>query len=528
MRILWLIILPLLQYATEASANVGSGSVVDLGYAKYQGVVIQDQVSNATHTHFLGIRFAAPPTGMARFREPNLPSAVTGIQQANVQPPMCLQSLYGASPTNPYVVSNSQNNSKRADVPVASEDCLFLKGGYVEGSISATGYGGVYDGDAILRESGEGVILVSIQYRLGLFGFLAGQKVKDGGALNAGLLDQQLALKWVQSYIDQFGGDPRKVTIWGQSAGAGSVLQHVVANGGKTNPPLFRAAITSSSFLPSQYKFNDRIPETIYNETVTRTNCSSSTDTLNCLRLGDVDVLQAANVAINTNGFFGTFVFVPVVDGTLIRDRPTNLLKQKKINGDALYSVVNTFEGTIFVDPTTENTVQVQQYVSQLFPTLGSKDVQAATAQYAGLGSNISQAISIMGEAIFVCPTYYLQTAFGGKGYKGLFAIPPGTHGTDLIYYFPGSVSPGGDLPFPNPDFIKAFTETFPNFATSLNPNKKWESNITPPWSSWNGSNEMLFNQTETNAPDIRSIKTSNALLDRCRFWESVSASISQ
>jgi len=63
------------------------------------------------------------------------------------------------------------------------------------------------------------------------------------------------------SQISKFGGDPKKVTIWGQSAGAGSVLQHIVANGGQTNPPLFRAAITSSAFLPSQYKYNDRIPE---------------------------------------------------------------------------------------------------------------------------------------------------------------------------------------------------------------------------------------------------------------------------
>ena len=171
------------------------------------------------------------------------------------------------------------------------------RGGYVFGNVT------IYNtnGNDLIRNSGGNVVVVAIQYRLGVFGFLPGQKVKDGGVLNAGLckccrnddvptcysppryiVDQQFALKWVQKYvcifhpsalffqehrhgnllqISKFGGDPKKVTIWGESAGAGSVLQHVVANGGNTNPPLFRAAITSSTYLPSQYKYNDRIPE---------------------------------------------------------------------------------------------------------------------------------------------------------------------------------------------------------------------------------------------------------------------------
>lgn len=61
--------------------------------------------------------------------------------------------------------------------------------------------------------------------------------------------------------IHLFGGNPKQVTIWGQSAGAGSVIQHMIAHGGNTQPPLFHAAMTSSTFLPSQYNFDDPVPE---------------------------------------------------------------------------------------------------------------------------------------------------------------------------------------------------------------------------------------------------------------------------
>ncbi|KAF8058216.1 Alpha/Beta hydrolase protein [Lyophyllum atratum] len=313
--------------------------------------------------------------------------------------------------------------------------------------------------------------------------------------------------------------------------GAGSVLQHVIANGGKTSPPLFRAAITSSTFLPSQYHYDDRIPEVrigetasltrfltlvqiLYSEVVSQANCSSASDTLGCLRTINAQALEEVNGNVANSGFFGTFVFVPVVDGELIRERPTELLRKGKVNGDIILAVTNTFEGALFIDSKTPTNVDVKNYLAQLFPDFGTKEIAGAAAQYKNLGSPIFQITAIMGEAIFICPTYFLLRAFRGRGFKSEFAVPPGGHGNDLAYYFPVGNAP----PFPNPDFVKAFSQSFMNFAMALNPNVKSDtSNITPKWGLWAGETEMLFNRTEGGLPDIRAIKTSDALLERCK-----------
>ncbi|PPQ68679.1 hypothetical protein CVT26_002961 [Gymnopilus dilepis] len=534
--------------------------VVNLGYAQYEGATVQDKVTNATHTQFLGIRYAAPPTGSLRFRAPAAPAFTAGVQQANAEPAECFQAGDGVAATTPFRFGSGSTASKRAAAAGPSEDCLFLNvyvpgnlgqkknlpvvfwihgGGYVGGSASS------FDGNDLVRESGEEVIAVVIQYRLGVFGFLPGQQVKNAGALNAGLLDQQFALKWVQQHIRLFGGDPQQVTIWGESAGAGSVLQHVVANGGRTSPPLFRAAMTSSTFLPSQYKFNDPIPEALFSETVAQTayvllasvpcspyltilqiRCSSAANALECLRQVDANTLQAANTQINLAGFFGTFVFVPVVDGTFITDRPTQMLREQRTNGEIVLTVTNAFEGTVFVNQTAAALMTPAEYVTQLFPNFNAAQIQATAAQYKGLGSNAFVNSAIMGESIFICPTYFLLRSFSGVGFKGEFAIPPALHGQDVAYYFTNGQPP----PFSNPQFDKAFAEAFLDFVRFLNTNVKWDpqNTETPLWPTWSGSNEMLFNMTTAGAPDIRLIHTSSALLERCNFWQSVSAATAQ
>ncbi|KAF8183427.1 Alpha/Beta hydrolase protein [Pholiota molesta] len=461
---------------------------INLGYATYQGILVQDPVTNQTNTNFLGVRRVEVPRSQT-------PAFTPGVQRPT--PSRRRASAQGRAPrrdalrSGGHVVEHTRAGAcccrRAAGEP---EDCLFLnvfapghlgskkklpvvvwihgmiwlkyydspyQRRYVGGSASQ------YPGNDILREAGGGVVLVVIQYRLGLFGFLPGQKVKDGGVLNAdslisGIVDQQFALR-LPVWRRPCESDHLGRVGWGWLRAAAYRRQRR-----KTTPPLFRAGITSSTFLPSQYAFNDRIPELLFSEVVSQTNCTSSKDSLECLRGVDVNTLQAANTEINASGFFGTFVFVPVVDGTFITARPTELLRSARF----VQAVTNAFEGT---------------YISQLFPNIGQDAIKAATALYAGLGTNIFQVDAIMGETIFICPTYFLMRAFGPNAFKGEFAIPPGTHGEDVAFYFPSGVPS-----FANPDFDKAFAESFQNFAMSLSPNVKWDpANITPLWKAWAG-----------------------------------------
>jgi carboxylesterase type B len=109
-------------------------------------------------------------------------------------------------------------------------------GGYVAGRAQ------LEDGYSLLRHSRGGLVFVSIQYRLGVYGFLASEAVKGDGVANAGLLDQRLAMNWVSKYIEKFGGDPDKVVIDGGNAGGGSIGLHLTMFGGRNAPP-FNGAI---------------------------------------------------------------------------------------------------------------------------------------------------------------------------------------------------------------------------------------------------------------------------------------------
>ncbi|KAJ8514991.1 hypothetical protein ONZ45_g7520 [Pleurotus djamor] len=495
--------------------------IINVGNAWYRGSTnVEAGVSS-----YLGIRYAAAPVGNLRWRAPLPPPALPGVQDASVPGSQCFNAVLATSPTNPLPHPALE---RRQDASDFDEDCLSLNvyipgdriskrklpvvvwihgGGYTLGSALQ------YNATGIVQMSQGSVIAVVIQYRLGVFGFLSSSEVKSDGVLNAGLLDQEYALRWVQRNIGKFGGDASQVTIWGESAGAGSVLQQAIARNGRTGSSLFRAAIASSPFLPSQYLYNSTIPESLFSQIASQAGCDTAHNRLACLRSADVSVLQSTNVNINGAGFFGTFVMVPVIDGDFIAQRPIEALRQKQVNGKGLLVTSNTNEGTMFIDQSTADTVTAAGYAAELFPGFGPQEAAAVAELYKDLGTPIEQANLIMGESIFVCPAYYLLGSFP-SAFKGEFAVPPALHGDDIGYYFPGFIIPPN---FNNPTFTTSFVEPFISFIRTLNPNLKLTSdNITPNWLAYKPSNTETVFTRDGDQPDIHLSSTDSGLLQRC------------
>ena len=197
---------------------------------------------------FLGVPFAAPPVGELRWKAPQPAAKWQGARNAVAFAPSCPQAVtpQGFGPwTAEYVVHGA-----------VAEDCLYLNVWapadmrsqpvlvWIRGGAFTSGSGSVpiYDGAALAR---EGIVVVTINYRLGALGFLAHPALtKEAGTSgNYGLLDAIAALRWVDKNIAMFGGDPRKVTIAGQSAGAAAVLDLI---GSPLAKGLFARAIAES------------------------------------------------------------------------------------------------------------------------------------------------------------------------------------------------------------------------------------------------------------------------------------------
>ena len=229
----------------------GIVSLFSFAAAPVQGQVVETKnglvegVQQERVTSFLGIPYAAPPTGDNRWKAPQPVQNWSGVRKADTYGPDCFQAVFP-----PNVLPGIQTQP--------SEDCLYLNlwkpadasshaglpvmvwvhgGGFVNGGSSSP----TYAGETFAR---DGIVFVSINYRLARFGFFAHPALaEDGFGGNFGFLDQIAALQWVQENIEGFGGDPQRVTIFGESAGGSAVCVLAASHAARG---LFRHAIVES------------------------------------------------------------------------------------------------------------------------------------------------------------------------------------------------------------------------------------------------------------------------------------------
>ncbi|KAG0694972.1 Alpha/Beta hydrolase protein [Suillus ampliporus] len=308
-------------------------------------------VASGLVNKWLGIPFALPPTGNLRLQLPQPIPPYNTNYSATAYGFACPQQAVPIinSPGLPAKVLDYLANTIYNIAIPGSEDCkldfeCFCARGatpesnlpvvvYIFGGAFQLGGTNIYDGAAIVNKAIDlnvPAVYVSMNHRPSAFGFLASKEVKEAGVGNLGLQDQRQAMRWVQKYISAFGGDPTRVTFWGESSGAMSIALHMVTNGGNTEG-LFRAAYLESGAPISVGDITHG--QVYYDFIVDQTGCASSSDTLQCLREVPYNTLMdAVNQTPTFFGYQGSLLaWMPRVDGVFLTANPQDLLLQGSV-----------------------------------------------------------------------------------------------------------------------------------------------------------------------------------------------------
>jgi len=434
-----------------------------------------------------------------------------------------------------YAPSNTTPDSK---LPVF----FFIQGGGFNQNSNAN-----LNGSGLIRAGDMDLIVVTFNYRVGPYGFLASQEVLDGGgAANAGLLDQRKALHWVQKYISQFGGDPCHVVMGGDSAGAASVNLQLTAYNG-TNQNLFHAtAAESQSFaavrtIPgSQYQ---------YDNLVIRTGCASELDTLSCLRSLNTSLIQSVNYNTPFPGAEGAplYEYGPVIDGSFVTDytyaayAKGNFVKLPAIYGD------DTNEGTIFTPKTIANISASDIFLKNQFPDLTPKELYTINQlypiaeQFTGTGAFWRQAANAYGEIRYICPGIFISQTYTNMslsqnwnyhwnvidpvaGASGLGV----THTVELNAIFgPENTNGGAPASYStsNANIVPVVQAYWTSFIRSFDPNT-YKLSGSPVWTQFgfgDGNQRLLM---QTNASGMETVPSEQLM--RCEYLWSIGLKLKQ
>jgi para-nitrobenzyl esterase len=505
--------------AFGAAASLAAGTI------SVEGGQIADANPDSSGVRvFKGLPYAAPPTGQQRWRAPEPVKPWEGIKSATEWGPRCMQGdrLGNLDPLN-----------KRMD-----EDCLYLNVWtpaktaeklpvmvWIHGGSNNLGAGSQpeYDGTNLAR---QGVVVVTINYRLDVFGFLAHPELTKESGTNAsgnyGLLDQIAALKWVQANIATFGGDPARVTVFGESAGAFDISLLVASPLAKG---LFVGAIGESGGALTPIAALGPKPLQVGESDGAKFVASMGASSIADLRAKPAaEILQAAVKAPIIYGF-------GVVDGYVVPDHPARIYAAGKHNDVPLLIGWNADEGTLFAarvkwgadTPSYADRVRAQykdqaDAVLKLYPTGAGpdEDKRAYTTlfgdQLIGYGAWAwAERASQAGKS----PVYRYYFTRRPPGAPELSINPlsaPGVYHSAELYYVFDNLKVR-DWPWNEEDrrLAQAMSSYFVNFAKTGSPNRK----DLPQWPSYKpgGSGQVMELGSEI-APQAEPNRARYELLD--------------
>jgi para-nitrobenzyl esterase len=420
-----------------------------------QGTVVGASSISGLTCAYKGIRYAAPPVGDLRFAPPAPPPSF-GKAKLGGFGEHCLQK-YGIK----------QMGLNLDLLTEGKEDCLFLNVWrpegenhpvmvFIHGGAFTIGAGtwGIYDGDLLAQ---EGVVVVTLNYRLGPLGFLAmPAHVTDGVAGNQGILDQLAALEWVQANIQHFGGDPKNVTVFGESAGGMSVCTLIAS---PKAAGLFHAAIIESGGCKAVAELATGYAHAA--SYAVDTGCAGAADPLACMRKIDA-------VTLMKDMQFDVVVSAlePHVDGDVVPGVPLERIRAGTFNKVPVLAGSNANEVriTALTNPHNQSlkTAPWSEYYRALEATFGAADASALRELYgsANFDTPFDAWFMLKTDYILGCPSFLAAKSLGAAGvdaYHYIFAWNElgalqdtiGTvHGLELFFVF--GTYPGLQLTFPN------------------------------------------------------------------------------
>ncbi len=445
-----------------------------------QGKVEGQKLPNSTVTAFRGIPYAAPPVGDLRWRPSQQHAAWQGVRKATEFGASCMQFKTGARLpwSDEFMVQND-----------ISEDCLFLNvwtpkvkvnanlpviffmhgGGYGEGSGAIE----VYRGSNL---AAKGVVVVTINYRLGVFGFLAHPELTAESDHHSsgeyGLLDQIAALKWVNDNIANFGGNPHNSTIWGQSAGAASVGNLVAS---PLAAGLFQHAQADSGLGLSG------IPMTTLS--AAEENGAKFAEEHHAASIKELRAMPAEALIPDLKGMMSGagMRFSPVVDGWVMPDSPNNMSEKGTDNDVSVITGYNAGDAGMGFGPPIQTLDAYHQMVQKrygemaeefekLYPVSSIDEVKKVTTQVGQDRIRVSAflwAVQRMKNHRSPVFTYYFDRAIPWPQHPEFGAF----HTGELPYFFLNQKML--DRPWEQVDFTvaKDASSYLVNFATKGDPN---------------------------------------------------------